>query len=195
IAAALAVCGVAAIIWSSQSFPMTQEQISATNLARSLGIVTLVIGSLMTLNYLYAFALVRKMLRGDGVVERWTVAPATIERFRDAERARKRRKNNWRIPRRSWPKGLPVVFSANAVLVGDTYFRLVGRGTSRFTFARIDNDGVPYVEFSMTVTVIGAGPQSRTARYRGHLRIPMADAAGVEAARVVSYFQKLVSLA
>jgi hypothetical protein len=147
----------------------------------------------MTLNYLYALALVRRMLRGENVIASWTVAPATFERFRDAERAGKRRKNNWRMPRRSGPAGLPVVFSADAVLVGDTWFRLLHKGISRFTFVRIEHDPVPFVEFAMTLTVIGAGTQSRTARYRGHLRIPIAEAADVEAARVVGHFRKFLT--
>jgi hypothetical protein len=83
-AAALAVGGAAAIIWSSLGAPMPEGQVAATNVARNVGIVTLVVGSLMTLNYLYALALVRRMLRGENVIASWTVAPATFERFRDA---------------------------------------------------------------------------------------------------------------
>ncbi len=161
---------------------------------RVLGIVVMATASLMILNYLYAWALMRRMRQGNHSVGRWTVAPATFDRFRSAERARKKRKNNWRMPRRDWPAGLPVIFSDNAVVVGNTYFRLGSAGMSRFTFVRIEHDSVPSVEFSVTLTVYGAGTQSRTARYRGHLRIPIADGAGIEAARVVSHFQKFVAL-
>lgn len=46
----------------------------------------------------------------------------------------------------------------------------------------------------MTLTVIGAGTQARTARYRGHLRVPIADHADIEAARVVvGHFRKMNS--
>lgn len=192
-AAVLAFGGAAAIIWSSTSVPITQEQTSSTRVARSLGGITSVIGSLAMLNFLYAWALVRRMRRGDQIIGRWTVAPATFEKFRDAERALKTRKNNWRIPQRTWPEGLPVVFSNKAVLVGDAYFTLLSKGISRFTYARIENDPVAYIEFSMTLTVIGAGTQSRTARYRGHLRVPIADDADIEAARVVGHFREMIS--
>lgn len=185
IAAAVAVCGAASLWWS------LADPAHAAAPARPLGIVALIVGTLMALNYLHAHALVRKMRRGEGVIERWTVAPATFARFRDLERARKTRKNNWRMPRGDWPDGLPVIFSANAVLAGHTYFRLAGSGISRFTFARIEQDAVPSVEFAMRLTVVGAGTQGRTARYRGHLRVPIADGADVQAARVVSYFQRL----
>ena len=45
-------------------------------------------------------------------------------------------------------EGLPAIFSADAVLVGHSWFRLAAKGTSRFTFARIEHDVVPSVEFS-----------------------------------------------
>ena len=191
-AAVLAVCGAAAILWSANSVPLTPEQASATRLARNLGGITLGIASLAMLNFLYAWALVRRMRRGDQVIGRWTVAPATFERFRDAERARKKGKNNWRIPRRTWPAGLPVIFSSKAVLVGDVYFTLFSKGISRFTYVRVESHPVAYVEFSMTLTVIGAGTQARTARYRGHLRVPIADGADIEAARVVGHFRGMI---
>ncbi len=143
----------------------------------------------MALNYLYAHSLVRKMRRGEGVIERWTVPRATFERFRDLERARKKRKNNWRMPRGDWPEGVPIIFSNNAVLAGHTYFKLSGAGISRFASARIEQDRMPSVEFAMRLTVFGAGTQGRTVRYRGHLRVPIADGADVQAARVVAYFQ------
>ncbi len=145
----------------------------------------------MALNYLYAHSLVRKMRRGEGVIERWTVARGTFERFRDLESARKTRKNSWRMPRGDWPEGLHVIFSKNAVLAGHTYFKLSGAGISRFESARIEQDRVPSVEFAMRLTVVGAGTQGRTARYRGHLRVPIADGADIQAARVVAYFQGL----
>lgn len=191
--AVLALCGAAAMIWSWKSVPVTQEQASSARVAGSLGGITLVIGSLAMLNFLYAWSLVRRMRRGDRVIGRWTVAPATFEKFREAERTLKKRKNNWRIPRRTWPAGLPVIFSNNAVLVGDVYFTLWSQGISRFTYARIENDPVAYVEFSMTLTVFAAGTQSRTARYRGHLRIPIADGAAIEAAWVVGHFREMIS--
>jgi hypothetical protein len=184
IAGAVALCGAAALFWG-----LTDP--AAPPPARSIGGVALVVGTLMALNYLYAHALIRKMRRGQGVIGRWTVAPASFNRFRDAERARKKRKNNWRMPRGDWPDGLPVIFSQGAVLAGHTYFRLAGTGMSRFSFARIEPDAVPSVEFAMRLTIIGAGTQGRTARYRGHLRVPIADGAGAPAARVVAHFQNL----
>jgi hypothetical protein len=185
IAGALALCGAAALVWG-----LTDP--AAPRPALSLGGIALVVGTFMALNYLYAWSLIRKMHRGEGVIERWTVAPARFNRFRDAERARKKRKNNWRMPRGDWPEGLPVIFSQGAVLAGHTYFRLAGTGMSRFSFARIEQDAVPSVEFAMRLTIIGAGTQGHTARYRGHLRLPIADGAGFQAARVVAHFQKIV---
>lgn len=192
IAAALATAGAVAAIWGAQNLPLSLDQPSAARAARNLGVVALAVGGLATANYLYALFLVRRMRRGEDVIGRWTVAPATFARFRETERSRSNRKNNWRIPRGNWPEGLPVIFSSDAVLVGDSWFRLASKGMSRFTYARIEQDAVPFVEFAMTLTVAGAGTQGRTARYRGHLRIPIADHADIEAARVVGHFRQMV---
>lgn len=185
IASAAALCGAAFLIWSLLS-PET-----APGPARPLGSVVLIVGTGMALNYFYADLLVRRMRRGDGVIGQWTVPPAAFQRFRDLERARKKRKNNWRMPRGKWPEGLPVIFAADAVVAGHTYFKLAGKGMTRFSFARIEQDLVPSVEFAMRLTVIGAGTQGRTARYRGHLRVPIADGASIQAAHVVAHFQRV----
>lgn len=187
ITAGIVACGAAAAIWSLLD-P------GAPPPARPLGIVAMVVGSLACLNYLYAQSLIRRMRAGERVVGRWIVPPESFARFREAERARKKRRNNWRMPRGDWAEGLPVIFTDDAVLAGHTYFRLSAKGMSRFSFARIEHDTVPSVEFSMTLTIIGAGTQSRTARYRGHLRVPIAPDAGIQAARVVSHFQRMVAL-
>lgn len=191
LAAALAACGAAAIVWSIEVPPASPEAGSPM----PLGILALIVGTVATLNYLYALILVRRMRRGDGIIGKWIVPPDAFDRFRKIERSRKKRKNNWRMPWKKWPAGLPVFFSTEAVLVGNTWFRLHAKGVSRFTYARIEHDEVPSVEFSMTFTVHGAGTQGQTARYRGHLRIPIADGAGVEAARVVQHFKDLLARA
>lgn len=193
IAAILAICGAAAVIWSVHFTPIGQEPVQAARVAKALGIFALIVGSLATLNFLYALSIVRKMRRGDRVIGRWILARSGFEKFRESERALKKRKNNWRMPRQDWPEGLPVIFSDNAVLVGNTYFKLLGGGISRYTYVRIEEASVPFIEFSMTLTAYGAGTQSRTARYRGHLRIPVADGARVEAANVVGHFRSVIS--
>lgn len=191
VAGSLAVGGLIAAIWSFTG--ASPEPGSAEGVARSLGSVTTIVGALMTANYLYALSLVRKLRRGEGVIASWTVPPAEFDRFRKVERARKTRKNNWRMPRGDWPSGLPVIFGANAVLVGDTYFKLLGTGISRFSNVRIETDAVSSVEFAMRLTVHGAGTLGQTARYRGHLRVPIATGARVQAARVMSHFQQVIA--
>jgi hypothetical protein len=191
VAASLAVGGLIATLWSSTGAPPAPG--SAERVARNLGTVTMIVGALMTVNYLYALSLVRKLQRGEGVIASWTVPPREFDLFRGMERARKTRKNNWRMPRGDWPSGLPVAFGANAVLVGDTYFKLLGKGISRFCNVRIETDAVSSVEFAMRLTVHGAGTLGQTARYRGHLRVPIAKVASVQAARVISHFQQVIA--
>lgn len=191
LAAAMAMAGAGALLWSGAGAPVPPGPSPAGPSIRPLAVVALVIGTLMLANYLYVWSLVRRLRSGDGVIGRWTVTAAEFARFRDAERARTTRRNNWRMPRSERPDGLPVIFSVDAVLVGETWFRLAGRGMSRFTHARIEHGAVPSIEFSMTLTVIGAGTQGRTARYRGQLRVPIATDAGAEAARVTRHFREM----
>lgn len=191
VAALIAVGGLISTIWSyTEASPAPGL---AEGSARNLGIVTMIVGALMTVNYLYALSLVRKLRRGEGVIASWIVPPAEFDCFRKVERARKKRKNNWRMPRGDWPLGLPVVFSANAVLVGNTYFNLLGKGISRFSNVRIETDVVSSVEFAMRVTIIGAGTLGQTARYRGHLRVPISKVASIEAARVMGHFKQVIA--
>lgn len=189
ITSALALGGAAALIWSLQS-PDSALQPAAA--AKTLGTIVLVITLLMTANYLYTQSLIGRMRRGEDVIGRWTVASDTFAKFREIERARKTRKNNWRVPRKDMPEGLEVIFTRQSVLVGNTWFRLAAKGVTRFANARIENDVVPSVEYSMRLTIAGAGTLSQTARYKGHLRVLIADNAAVEAARVVEYFRGLV---
>lgn len=189
ITGALALCGAAALIWGLQSpDPAWQPAVAA----RTLGTVVMVVALLMTANYLHARSLVRRMRRGEDVIARWTLGPAAFATFRDTERARKARRNNWRVPGRDRPEGLDVIFTRHSVLVGDTWFRLAARGMTRFSHVRIENGAVPSIEFAMRLTIAGAGSLHQTARYRGHLRVPIADGAAPEAARVVAHFRGLV---
>lgn len=186
-AGALALGGAAVLIWGLQApDPAPQSAVAA----RTLGGLVLVIALLAMANYLYTLSLIGRMRRGEDVIGRWTVAPATFTRFRDLERARKTRRNNWRVPRGDRPQGLEVIFTRQSVLAGDTWFRLAPRGMTRFSNARIETEGVQSVEFSMRLTIHGAGTLPQTARYKGHLRIPIADGAAAEG--VVAYFRGLV---
>lgn len=189
ITSAIALGGAAVLIWGLQSpDPALQSSVAA----KTMGAIVLVIALLMTANYLYTLALIRRAQRGEDVIGRWTVAPDSFAEFRDIEHARKTRKNNWRVPRKDMPEGLEVIFTRRSVVVGNTWFRLAAEGMTHFRFARIDVEVVASVEFSMRLTIIGAGALAQTARYKGHLRVPIADDATVDAAGVVAYFRGLI---
>lgn len=112
IAAAVAAFGAIALIWG-----IWNGEAPAAGSAKSLGTVTLVVALFATLNYLYAHHLVRQLHRGEGVIAKWVVSPDELARFRDLDQARRRGKNNWRVPRRR-ATALPVIFGTDAVLVG-----------------------------------------------------------------------------
>ena len=187
LAAMLAVAGGAAAIWGQGAPPG-----SAQMAARNVGFVILVLGLLAVANYLYTLTLINRLKRGEGVIARWVVAPADFGRFRDEERSLAKRTNNWRMPGGEWADGLPVIFGEKAVFAGNTYFKLLGTGISRYASVRIEQGVIPSVEFAMRLTAYGAMPMAQTARYRGHLRIPIASDAGVDAARVVGHFDQVV---
>jgi hypothetical protein len=189
ITGALAVSGAAASTWGMQA---PDPALRAAAVARTLGATVGIVALLMTANYLYAWFLIRRMRRGEDVIGRWTVAPDTFAKFSAIERARTTRRNNWRVPRTVKAGGLEVIFTRRSVVVGSTWFRLAAKGMTRFANARIENGGVPSIEYSMRLTIVGAGSLSQTARYKGHLRIPIADDASVEAARVLAHFRGLV---
>ena len=178
-----------AALWAWTGAP--PEPGSAKMVTRNLGAVLLLVSALMTADYLYAAALARKLRRGEGVIASWTLPQVEYERFRTAECAMTKRRNNW-TPRGEWPSGFPVIFGQDAVLAGDTYFKLLGKGISRFASVRIEHGAIPSVEFAMRLTAYGAGPLAQTARYRGHLRVPIASGGGVEAARVVAHFEDVL---
>jgi hypothetical protein len=46
----------------------------------------------------------------------------------------------------------------------------------------------------MKLIAYGAGTQARTARYRGHLRIPIGSGAHVEAARAIGHFRAIAGI-
>jgi hypothetical protein len=189
VTSAFALGGAAALIWGLQSpDPTLQSSVAA----KTMGGTVLVIALLMTVNYLYTLSLIGRAQRGEDVIGQWTVPPDSFVKFRDIEHARKTRKNNWRVPGKDMPEGLQVIFTRRSVVVGDTWFRLAAEGMTHFSFARIETDVVSSVEFSMRLTIAGAGALAQTARYKGHLRVPIADDATVEAARVVAYFRGLV---
>jgi hypothetical protein len=183
-------CLFIAVLWAWTG--AAPEAGSAKTVARNLGTVLLLVSALMTANYLYAASLVRALRRGDAVIGRWTVPQVEFDRFRAAERTMTKRKNNWRMPQGEWTSGLPVIFGRDAVLVGDTYFKLLGKGISRFASVRIEQDIVSSVEFAMRLTAYGAIGLGQAARYRGHLRVPIATGASVEAARVVAHFEDVL---
>jgi hypothetical protein len=154
--------------------------------------IIVVIAILTASNFAYAARLMHKIRRGERNVAKWVVDQETLARFINEETAMKSRRNNWKIPRAAGANGLEVIFAENAVLVGDTYFTLRTKGVSRFAWVRFHQGCPSSVEFATRVS--GAAPMGNYVqkfRYNGHLRVPIADDAQVEAARAIAYFSSL----
>ena len=91
-----------------------------------IGLLVGIIGFLFQFNFLWGVRVMRAMRRGDEEIARWTVSPDTLAAFRKNDEAHKARgrRNDYAVPDRAPAGGLPVIFSANGVLVGGTYFGL-----------------------------------------------------------------------
>jgi hypothetical protein len=81
-----------------------------------------------------------------------------------------------------------VIFVADAVLVGDTFFSLVPTGIFRITGVRLLADGLPTIAFR-TVMILGNRFGFRTSV--DALRIPVSRHAIDEANRVVDHFGRV----
>lgn len=132
------------------------------------------------------------MRRGEGVIARWTVPPAQFDDFRTSEAAHKAagRRNDYKVPRKTPAEGVEIVFTAKAVLIGDTFFGLARDGIARFTGARVASGNPPCLAFATAMTVGrtgSAGVHFQT--YTGELRVPIARTAQAAARAVLDHFR------
>jgi ABC-type glycerol-3-phosphate transport system permease component len=193
--AAAATGGALAIAWGVWRMDALGIETAATSASIGLGIVVAMLGALLSFNFAWALRLVRALRRGDGVIARWTVAPATFEMFRDLEdRLRSQGDDNdLKVPRRTPPAGLDIVFSADAVLIGDTFFGLASTGFGRFSGVWRTSTVPPCLEFGTVLTWASNTSTLRIHHTKGVLRVPIAHDAGAAADRVLAHYQNVIA--
>ncbi len=160
--------------------------------AVAIGLLMCIVFPFFLLNFLWAVRLTEAMKRGEGVIARWTVPPQTLEEFRtlEAERKKAGKGNDWKVPRRIPPAGLKVIFSKDAVMIGETFFGLAKGGLARFTGVAMVPDNPLAIAFGMAMTT-GRMTSSGTGRLITHhseLRIPLARGASAEASKVLAHY-------
>jgi hypothetical protein len=159
------------------------------------GLLIAILGLLFLFNFLWAVRLVSALRRGEGVIARWTVAPATFEMFRDLEVQRRAAgdDNGYRTPCKTPGSGLEVIFSADSVLIGDTFFGLASTGMARFQNVRLVPTSPPSLEFDTTLTWASNRSQIHVHHTRGKLRVPVAHNAREAAAKVLAHYENVIS--
>jgi len=161
-----------------------------------LGIIVVVLGLAMVPNFIWGMRVVAALERGEGVIARWTVAPATFDQFRAFDRTLKgtAEDNDWWAPKVTPPAGVTVLFTADSVLVGGTFFGLASSGLIRFNNVRWRQSTPPCLEFSTVMTQLAGQPSSvRAYDWQGVLRIPIADDAHDVAATVLSHYEDVIA--
>ena len=103
------------------------------------------------------------------------------------------RHNDYRVPARAPADGVQVIFSANGVLVGGTFFGLATTGLSHFRSVQLLPEHPPCIEFD-TALVWGSNVTvPRIHVSHGTLRIPLSATATREATKVLAHYSDVVA--
>lgn len=184
--------GAAAVLWGLLAIDGAEKEPPGAGAAIGIGLLFCIVFTLFLFNFLWAVRLTDRMKRGEGVIARWTVPAHTLEEFRtdDADPRKMRRKNDYRLPRKIPPEGLEVIFSPDAVMIGNTCFGLARSGIARFTDVAIVPGNPLSIAFRMALTTARATSYGGThlATSRSELRVPVARTASAEASKVLSHY-------
>jgi hypothetical protein len=187
--------GGALSVWSGVAdMNALGHETTSTALRIGVGLLVAIIGGLMIFNFAWGMRVIAAMQGGRDVIARWTVGPHSVDSFRDADRERGRTEgdNDYRVPRRTPGGGLQVVFSADGVLIGDTFFGLASTGLSRFTGVRLRRGNPPFIEFGTRMTAVTQVTHVRVLNTAGVLRVPVAPDAEAQAAGVVRHYGDVI---
>ena len=199
ICAVMAAFGLVSVLWGVGEMRALERETSATAFAIGLGLLTGLTGFLFfflfLFNFLWASRLIGALRRGEGVIARWTVAPATFEMFRDREDRLRAAgdDNDYRLPRQVPHAGLEVIVSEDGVLIGDTSFGLASAGLARFREVRIEQGSPPCLAFDTVVTTASNVSVVRVHHIPGVLRVPIAHDGQDAAARVLAHYRAVIA--
>lgn len=164
-----------------------ETNVTATSIG--LGMLLAIFGAFAAANFVWAVRLTRSMQRGEGTIGRWTVSPLEFEAFRTADRDRTLEglDNDYRLPRNVPPSGFEVIFSEDAVLIGDFFYGLSSSGLARFRSAKLIT-GTPMLEFDTRMLYARSQPVVKVEDIAGVLRVPVSAAALDTAQNVVRHY-------
>lgn len=196
IAASIAVAGAVSLAWGVSTMAAIDGETPATAVTVSVGLLAAILGSALTFNFVWGARVVARMRRGEGVIARWTVTPDTFERFREDELRREDEDgpNDWRLPRRTPEGGVEVIFTEDAVLVGETLFGLASAGLAHVWSFQTLADNPLALRFDTAMTTSAwSSSGSRLVTRSGVLRIPVATGSNEDLARVVEHYRLVLA--
>ncbi|MGE0154458.1 MAG: hypothetical protein AB7R90_17715 [Reyranellaceae bacterium] len=190
------VLGAGLLLWGITGLDADGNGPVLPSVAVAIGLLMCIIFPLFLVNFVWAVRLTSAMRRGENVIARWTVPVQTLEEFRAAEAERKKagKGNDWKVPRRLPAEGLEVIFSKDAVMIGESFFGLAKSGIARFTGVAMAPGNPLAIAFGMAFTAargISGGVVVRT--YRSELRVPVARGASAEASTVLAHYSSVMA--
>jgi hypothetical protein len=195
ICVALFVGGALSVGWGASEMNALGYETTGTAVKIAFGLLAAIFGFLFFFNFVWGMRVVGALKRGEGVIARWTVPPAAFDQFRTFDRTLKgtAEDNDWKVPDATPPAGVDVAFSADGVLVGDTFFGLATTGLGRFGAVRLRHSTPPCLEFATIFTTAVAEPHTRIYNTPGVLRVPISEEAQGEAAKVLRHYEDVTA--
>jgi len=189
------ISGLLSVLWGASEMDDLGRETPLTAALVGVGLLVAILGFLFLFNFLWAVRLVSALRRGDGVIARWTVAPATFEMFRNLEDQLRAagNDNDYRLPHKTPESGLEVMFSADSVMIGDTFFGLASTGLARFQQVRLLTTEPPSLEFDTMLTWATNVSQVLVRHSPGALRVPVAHNARGAATKVLTHYENVIS--
>jgi hypothetical protein len=189
--------GGAVSVWSGVNEMNALGGAETTSSAAKIGIGLLVgiMGFLFQFNFLWGVRVIGAMQRGDNEIARWTVSPHELAAFLKNDEAHNARGrcNDYTVPARAPDGGIEVIFSADGVLVGGTFFGLATTGLAHFRSVQVLREHPRCIEFD-TALVWGSNVTvPRIHVSRGTLRIPISQSAAGPAQKVVAHYRDVVA--
>ena len=180
------------VAWGALEMRETGQEAIGPGLKVGLALLPAIFGPFAIYNFWLGIKVFAAIRRGENEIGRWTVTVAELAEFSARDKALNALGgdylNIWTVPRRLPPEGLEVIFVADGVLVGDTYFGLVSTGMFRINNIRMLSEGPPIIAFrSVTTWANRFGVRTSI----GALRIPVSHAVSTEAARVLGHFERV----
>ena len=184
--------GGGALLWGIIEMHSLGKETPLTAALIGIGLLVTILFSVFLFNFIWAVRLTTAMQRGENVIARWTVPQQTLEEFRanEAELKKAGRTNDYKLPRKIPAKGIDVIFSPSAVMIGDDFFGLGKSGMARFTWVQMAPGNPLAIAFGMAMTVGRASSTGAAiiTTHKSELRIPVARTANDEASKVLAHF-------